>query len=251
MNWSWEPFASRRVTDVPDTDPPERGTDLGQLGKLSSVMAKIARDASDRRRRLWRMKIPALAMTVGGAATLWMLALRDMIPEDQRITADFLALFSTMIVLNLLELVPRWYLDLRVAQARQKISAPPYIAHDGNEIVFHPAHVLTLDGIMVGALDPDRRLVRVIAPVFLGFDVIFPVDAPLHSARLTEPKLLHLPAVASLPGVSSDVQVASTFLIFVYGIADPARFTIEDADRPAAEKWMEAFAAWIRADAAA
>ncbi len=213
-------------------------------------MAKIAADATDKRRRLWRMRIPALAVAASAAVALWVLVVRDTIPESERTVADVLALFGGMVVSNLVGLLSRWHLDLRVARARQKISEPPYVDCNGKHIEFHPAHVLTVDGIMVAAIDIERRLVRVIAPVFLGFDVVFAIDATIHSARLTQPKMLELPPVASMPVVTSDTHVASRFLIFVRDASDPVSFTIREPDVPAAERWMAAIAGWIRDDAA-
>lgn len=240
---AWGTFAAARAGR-------DRGADLSQWGGLSRDMAKIASDATDRRRRLWRMKIPALAVAASAAVALWVLVIRDTIPEDERSIADIVAAFGGMIVANLVGLFSRWHLDVRVARARQKIAEPPFIACNGDHIAFQPAHVLTVDGIMVAAIDVERRLVRVIAPVFFGFDVVFAIDATIDSARLTQPRILELPPVANMPVVTSDVQVASRFLIFMRDASDPVSFTIQEPDLPAAEKWMEAIASWIRDDAA-
>jgi len=239
----WGAFEAARAGD-------QRGADLGQWGKLSSVMAKLAGDATDKRRRLWRMKVPALAAALATAVTIWVLVVRETIPEDQRSSADAVAIVLGMVISSMLGLLSRWRLDLRLARARKRIMQPPYVGHDGDVVAFSPAHVLMTDGSMIAAVDPERRLVRVIAPVFFGFDVVFPVDASIHSARLTHPKLTELQAVANMPVVSSDVSVVSTLFIFVKGADEPARFTIQESELPVAEKWMKVFAGWVKEDAA-
>lgn len=195
------------------------------------------------------MKMPALAAAAGAAVAIWVLLVRDTIPEDARSSSDILAVVLGMVMSTMLGLLSRWRLDWRVARARQQIMRAPYVGPDGGIVAFDPAHVLTMDGVMVAAIDPERRLVRVIAPVFFGFDVVFPIDAAIHSARLTPPKLVELPPVANMPGVSSDLCVASTLFIYVQGAEDPARFTISDSEVPAAKEWLQALAGWVRDDA--
>ncbi len=119
---------------------------------------------------------------------------------------------------------------------------------DASTEQFSPEHVLTVDGVMVAAIDAEKRLIRVIAPVFLGFDVVFRVDARVRRVRLTKPKIIDLPAVAGMPRATSDVQCASALTIHVDQAAEPALFFIADEDLPAAMEWTAVLQRWMQED---
>jgi hypothetical protein len=222
----FDAFRTARASD-------QRGADLSQWGLLSSVLAKIAKDTTDKRRRLWRVKAPAIVSMAAAACTIWIFLLRETVPEDERAVADMFALIGAFVISNIFGLCVRWRLDHRIARARIQIGRS-LAATDSLGTPFDPQHILIADGVTVAAIDPERRLIRVIAPVFFGFDVVAPVDVRFRNARLTQPRLVELGAIANMPKVSTDVHVASTLLIFVDGTANPARFSIAEEDRRSA-----------------
>lgn len=211
-------------------------------------MARIAGDATDKRRRLWQMRLPAVLAAYIGAAAIWILLLRQHVPEAERGLADAIFFLVYFIGIEALRLGVRWRLDSRIARARQVIVQPMERASGAGGEPFEPAHVLTVDGAMVAAIDPERRLVRVIAPVFLGLDVIFRVDARIRRVRLTKPKLVDLPAVAGMPKVTSDIHRASALTIHVDRAAEPALFFVADEDLPAAIEWTNVLQRWMQED---
>lgn len=192
------------------------------------------------------MKLPAIV----AAVAVWVLLLRDHVPEDRRSTYEVALFLICALASSVWPLVRRWRLDSRIARSRKAVAYPVDRQLNGFKTSFAPAHVITVDGSIVAAIDRERRLIRVIAPVFSDFDVVFAVDARIRRVRLARPIMMDLPAVAGMPKTSSDVQHVSALTVEVEGAAEAALFLVAAEDVAAAIEWTNVFQQWMQEDAA-